>query len=162
VILAALVALVGLLGCSSPQGGAFREPGAPIWSAAAFDPSQISGSWRQAAAFASGTGGCAGGAVEITPQPEGVALRGRLCLNGQVARIDTVADISGPGRLTVPGQGDWWVLWVDSGYRTLAVGTPSGAFGFILDRGTLPADRLAAAREVFDFNGYGTGALRPL
>ncbi|HOZ34653.1 MAG TPA: lipocalin family protein, partial [Tabrizicola sp.] len=56
---------------------------------------------------------------------------------------------------------DWWILWVDSGYRTLAIGTPSGRFGFILDRSALPPDRLAAASEVFDFNGYTTAALRP-
>ena len=36
---------------------------------------------------------------------------------------------------------------VDSGYRTMAIGTPSGRFGMILDRGAIPPDRLTAARE---------------
>ena len=54
------------------------------------------------------------------------------------------------------------MIWVDVGYRTLAIATPSGRFGIILDRGALPADRLAAAREIFDFNGYRTEALTPL
>jgi apolipoprotein D and lipocalin family protein len=55
----------------------------------------------------------------------------------------------------------WWVLWADVGYRTLAIGTPSGRFGFILNRGgDLPADRMRAAREVLEWNGYGIGRLR--
>jgi apolipoprotein D and lipocalin family protein len=53
------------------------------------------------------------------------------------------------------------VLWADTDLRTLAVGTPDGRFGFILERsGTLPPDRLEAARQVFDFNGYRTGLLQ--
>jgi apolipoprotein D and lipocalin family protein len=31
----------------------------------------------------------------------------------------------------------------------------------ILDRGAIPPDRLAAAGEIFDFNGYDTASLRP-
>ena len=39
--------------------------------------------------------------------------------------------------------------------RTLVIGTPSGEMGFILNRdGRLPADRLAAAREILEWNGY--------
>lgn len=60
----------------------------------------------------------------------------------------------------MPFLREW--LGVDHGYRTLAIGTPSGRFGFVLDRGPIPADRLDAAREIFDFNGYATAALRPL
>lgn len=157
-----LAALLALAACANPNSGVFRDTGKPIWSAAALDPREIGGTWQQVAAFATQTGGCAAGAVDIRPVAGGLALQGALCLNGGLQRIDAVAKATGPGRLTVPGQGDWWVLWVDSGYRTLAIGTPSGAFGFVLDRGTLPADRFMAAREVFDFNGYATAAMRPL
>jgi apolipoprotein D and lipocalin family protein len=87
-------------------------------------------------------------------------MKGTLCLNGKAEAIDALARPVGPGRLAVAGEDDWWVLWVDSGYRTLAVGTPSGRFGFVLDRGAIAPDRLTAAREVFDFNGYVSGALR--
>ena len=83
-------------------------------------------------------------------------MAGSLCLDGKTLRLDTLARPAGPGRLSVAGQDDWWILWVDEGYRTLAVGTPSGRFGFVLDRATGAADRLQAAREVFDFNGYDT------
>ena len=58
---------------------------------------------------------------------------------------------------------EWWVLWVDADYRTLAVGTPDGRFGFILNRdGALPPDRLAAAREILEWNGYDLARLRPV
>ncbi|OZA12383.1 MAG: hypothetical protein B7Y02_07410 [Rhodobacterales bacterium 17-64-5] len=50
---------------------------------------------------------------------------------------------------------------MDEGYRTLAIGTPDGSFGFVLDRGPAAADRMTAARQIFDFNGYDVSALRP-
>ena len=144
----------------------FRAPEAPIWSAAAFAPDRITGDWTQVAAYAARDGGCDGGALRFVPAATGQAITGltvtgTLCLDGKPQRIDTTAWPSGPGRLALAGMEDWWVLWVDSGYRTLAIGTPSGRFGFVLDRAALPADRLAAAREIFDFNGYVPGALRP-
>lgn len=159
ILLAAL-----LLAACAPgprQVAGFRQADAPIWSAAAFSPTQIAGKWQQAAGFAARTGGCADGALSFAPAGDGLAVSGTLCLDGAVQKINGVARSTGPGRLTLDGQEEWWVLWVDSGYRTLAIGSPSGRFGFILDRGQLPPDRLAAAREVFDFNGYTTAALRP-
>lgn len=67
---------------------------------------------------------------------------------------------AGPGRFAI-GDQLWWVLWADADYRTLAIGTPSGQFGLILNRdGALPPDRLRAAREIFDFNGYDIARLR--
>ena len=56
---------------------------------------------------------------------------------------------------------DWWVIWADYDYRTLAIATPDGRFGFVLDRGAIPSDRLTAAAEIFDFNGYDKARLRP-
>jgi apolipoprotein D and lipocalin family protein len=134
---------------------------APIWSAAAFQAGQVAGTWRQVATFQPATAACDAGAVEITPGPKGLTLSGTLCLAGRAESVSGLAPLVGPGRLRVKGE-DWWVLWVDSGYRTMAIGSPSGRFGFILDRGAIPADRLAAAREIFDFNGYATGALTAL
>jgi apolipoprotein D and lipocalin family protein len=112
------------------------------------------------AAFQSGEASCRAGAVDIQPVSGRLQLSGSLCLDGAMRAISGVAAPSGPGRLQVKGEEDWWILWVDSGYRTLAIGTPSGRFGFVLDRGAIPADRLTAAREVFDFNGYETQALQ--
>lgn len=156
-------ALLALAACAGPadRPGAFRKTDGPIWSAASFAPAQIAGRWTQVAAYSAAPGGCRAGGVEITPVATGLAVRGTLCLDGKAQDIDTLARPVGPGRLSVGGKDDWWVLWVDGDYRTLAVGTPSGAFGFVLDRGAIPPDRLAAAAEIFDFNGYVDGALRP-
>ena len=174
-VLLRLAAVLCLSACSAgPQKATtFRDASAPIWSAAAFVPAQTGGSWRQVAGFAAAPGGCSDGAVTITPAQGGLSITGTLCLDGRAQAVNAIAKVTGPGRFAVAGGEDWWILWVDSGYRTLAVGTPSGAFGFVLDRDmsqsggqsgdqNRPApDRLAAAAEIFDFNGYDTRALRP-
>jgi apolipoprotein D and lipocalin family protein len=158
-----LSALLLLSACDSRQReiAAFRDAEAPIWSSAAFVPALVTGRWQQVAAFVAEPGGCRGGAVTVDPAPGGFAVRGTLCLDGEARKVDALARPVGPGRLSVEGQEDWWVLWVDSGYRTLAVGTPSGRFGFVLDRGAIPQDRLVAAGEIFAFNGYRAGRLQP-
>ncbi len=144
----------------------YRMASAPIWSNAQLDPARLRGTWRQAAAFAATPGGCAPGGAQIGGQPGALTLAARLCLSGQEVRLSGPLLATGPGRFragTGAGGQDWWVIWVDTDYRTLAIGTPSGAFGFILNRGgALPPDRFRAAREIFDFNGYDTRSLRPL
>jgi apolipoprotein D and lipocalin family protein len=157
----ALLLALGLAGCTAPPpASTFRQVETPIWSAAAFAPAQIAGSWVQVADFTR-AGGCPAGHMEFAPTAGGLSLTGTLCLNGREVGVSGLARPVGPGRLQLKGQEDWWVLWIDSGYRTLAIGTPSGRFGFVLDRGSIPGDRLTAAREVFDFNGYDAAALRP-
>jgi apolipoprotein D and lipocalin family protein len=158
-----LAAILFLSACGNGQreSAAFRDAEAPIWSSAAFDPAQVTGTWQQVAAFTARPGACRGGAVTVAPATGGFAVKGLLCLDGEARKVDALARPVGPGRLSVEGQEDWWVLWVDSGYRTLAVGTPSGRFGFVLDRGAIPRDRLVAAGEIFAFNGYTAGRLQP-
>lgn len=157
-----LIAALALAACVAKPAAApgFRAAEAPIWSAAAFQPAQVAGTWRQVADFRA-SGGCDAGAVEIAPEGAGLRLTGSLCLAGRAEKISGTAPLVGPGRLRVKGE-DWWVIWVDVGYRTLAIGTPSGRFGILLDRGAIPGDRLNAAREIFDFNGYRTEALTAL
>jgi apolipoprotein D and lipocalin family protein len=156
----AVFAVLLLAACApKPPVTSFRSADAPIWSAAAFDPARVTGSWRQVAAMQPEGAACAAGAVSITPTAGGLRLDGTLCLAGAAKDVSGLATPTGPGRLTVAGE-DWWVLWADADYRTLAIGTPSGRFGFVLDRGAIPGDRLTAVREIFDFNGYRTAALR--
>ena len=156
-----LASVLAACAAQAPAPSAFRAADAPIWSAAAFQPGQVAGTWAQVADFRGGAGSCDAGSVEITPDGQGLSLRGTLCLAGRAEAVSGSAPLVGPGRLRVKGE-DWWVLWVDVGYRTLAIGTPSGRFGIILDRGAIPADRLNAAREIFDFNGYRVEALTAL
>ena len=89
----------------------------------------------------------------------------RCVRNGRAVRIEGVATPVGPGRLSVrlegvPVAASLWVLWVDEGYRTAVLGQPDGRAGWILARTPeIPADRLAAAREVLAFNGYDLSRL---
>jgi apolipoprotein D and lipocalin family protein len=157
-----LLLLAGCVQTASTKVDAFRPAKAPIYSAAAFDATRLEGRWQQVAAFTSGAAGdCKAGAVEFARGPVGLNLQARLCLNGQDVLAAGPVLLTGPGRLAVPGMSDWWVIWVDSGYRTLAIGTPDGRFGFVLDRGQIGPDRLAAAAEIFDFNGYNKARLQP-
>lgn len=144
-----------LAGCMAKPASApaFRAPAAPIWSAAAFQPTLVAGDWRQVADFQGTAARCDAGAVEIAPSGNALDLRGTLCIAGRPEAFAVSAALVGPGRIQVKGE-EWWIIWVDSGYRTLAIATPSGRFGIVLDRGEIPADRLRAAREIFEFNGY--------
>jgi len=154
-----LVLILAACAAKPPATPGLRLAGAPIWSAAAFQAGAAAGTWRQVAGLQAAGAGCRAGAVEITPEPQGLRLAGSLCLAGRAEPLSGTAPIVGPGRLRV-GDEDWWVLWVDSGYRTMVIGTPSGRFGLVLDRGEIPADRLSAAREILDFNGYATQLLQ--
>ncbi len=156
--------LLVLAACAQPApntASRFRDVAAPIYSNAVFEPARMTGRWVQVAAFATtATPGCKPGGAEISVQDGALTIAMRLCLNGKEVAFSGPMPAAGPGRFAVGGQ-EWWVIWVDTGYRSLAIGTPSGAFGFILNRDAdLPGDRLTAAREVFDFNGYGVGQLR--
>lgn len=142
----------------------FRSKG-PIYSNAVLDVTTITGRWQQVAAFSSARSTCRPGGAEITGGPTGLTLAARLCLNGRDVTASGPLAITGPGRVTPARAGsplnrEWWVLWADVDLRTLVIGTPDGSFGFILNRGgALPADRLAAARDILDWNGYDTGRL---
>jgi apolipoprotein D and lipocalin family protein len=156
------VLVVGLLaGCATavPDVRGFRSPGAPIYSNAVIAPADLAGDWTQVAGFAAGPG-CSAGAVSIAPQAPGLAVQGQLCLGGVPVEVSGVYAVTGPGRIRLGEGAEWWVIWADTNLRTLAIGTPDGRFGFILNKGAdLPADRLRAAREIFDFNGYAVARL---
>jgi len=162
-----LIPLLLLMLAACVQGGpatiaAFRPATAPIWSSAAFDMARIEGRWTQVATFSAGDGpGCRAGGAEISRGAGGMRIAARLCLNGREVAVSGPLRMAGPGRMAVPGMADWWVIWVDSGYRTLAIGTPEGTFGFVLDRGKIGRDRLIAAGEVFEFNGYSKARMMP-
>ncbi|MDO8984286.1 lipocalin family protein [Cypionkella sp.] len=152
-----LIALLLLSACvAAPKTvvvGRYRAPDAPMYSNAVMDQNRLVGTWSQVAAF--GGEGCKPGGAEISRGAGGLQIRYRLCESGvQMAAAGTMASET-VGRFAVPGQpGPWWILWADGDYRTLVVGSPNGRLGFILNRGPFPPDRLKAARDIFEWNGY--------
>jgi len=156
-----LAAAFALGACTAPPPTtvALRNTGQPIYSAAAFDPSRLDGTWHQVASIGPAGSACRAGAAQFAGG--GTRIAARLCLGGAERAFSGQVTPAGPGRLAIDDT-VWWVLWVDSGYRTMAIGTPSGAFGFLLDRApTIPPDRLEAARTIMSFNGYDPTRLRP-
>lgn len=79
-------------------------------------------------------------------------------------RTPLTANVTGPGRFVMPrGEGppiEHWVLWTDEDYRVAAIGTPSGAFGWIMTKGEARADLMQAAREIMDWNEYDMAHLQ--
>lgn len=139
-----------------PQGN-YRPQGGQVYSSAVFDASRLPGRWRQVGTFGPAT--CQPGGVDIK---KGGKTSFRLCLGGRdIKGLGKVQPV-GPGRLAIAGQ-EWWVLWADGDYRTLVIGHPSGDFGFVLNRGgNISADRMTAAREILEWNGYDLSQFQPL
>lgn len=163
----ALLVLLVLMGCTaSPkqddQKGAYRDTAIPIYSAAVFDRSRFTGeSWTEVAAFEPpDAAACGGGTLRFSTPYRGPRAGYRLCLSGEVWSGSGQIEFFEQGRFTIAGLDDpFWVLWADADMRTVVIGTPSGRFGFILNRGGFPADRLTAARDILDWNGYDLGRL---
>jgi len=147
----------------------YRDRSVPIGSAALFDPARYLGTWHEVARFpVPFQAGCAQSQADYGALgPEVISVLNTCTrADGTVSTISGTAQVVGPGRLTVRFgsvpfvAADYWVLWVDESYRTAVVGTPNGRAGWILNRDpAIPPDRLAAAIEVLDFNGYDTSRL---
>ena len=161
------------MGCSTENPvipvQSYRDADAPFASIALFDPARFAGRWYEIASYpVPFQAGCSATQAVYTPRADGALDVVNTCRRGgRIARIEGQAVPVGPGRLevtfdTVPFlTAPYWVLWVDEGYRTAVVGVPSGRAGWILNRDPdIPADRLKAAREVLEFNGYDLTRLR--
>lgn len=163
----AFLCAVLLAGCTAQsrlrcadQGACFRDLSVPIASSTRSDPARIDGAWVVAARFPATlapdrvvveTGGAGMVAVRTETGGEAVTWVGRLDGPGRIM----VRDESGTARVPI------WLLWTDDDYRTAAIGTPDGRFGWIMERaGRGGADRRAAARQVLEFNGYDLTRLR--
>ncbi len=135
-------------------------------SMATLEPARLAGDWEEVAGYFGPAEGCALGDLRLSLRADGgfdALLAG--CGGGWPStgitgprRAERVA----PGRISVAGLADpLWLLWVDGDYRTMVVGTPSGRIGAVLNRpGGIGADRLVAARDILDWNGYDLSRLR--
>jgi apolipoprotein D and lipocalin family protein len=162
--LSGLLVLALLAACNAPMPErGFRDPGAPFASTQRFDVTRFLGEWVQVAAFAAPGQGVAPERHLYRRATTGQLVAYITGADGATRR--EVHDLVAPGRLRPRGQdaapGDLWVLWVDEGFRTAVLGTPSGSRAFILDRSATPAlDRLRAAREILDWYGYDMALLQ--
>ena len=150
-----LILCLMLSGCVAAGG---RDTSVSMTSIVSFDPARFTGRWD----VVEGAPGTDCTAYDYVEAGEALAVTG-YCAGG--LRTGT-ARLSGPGRMTVTTGGkaeELWVLWVDESYRTAVIGTPSGRIGMVLNRiPAIPADRLRAAHEVLDWNGYDVARLRAM
>lgn len=136
-----------IAGCAQappPQAG-FRDQTAPIGGTTRFDPARFAGDWYVVAAFRD---------VPASVQSYAYDPVSGL-LTGPSGRQFRAGD---PGVLSPvdPGTGERLVvMWVDEGFRTAAIGHPSGNDAVILDRKPRAApDRLAAAKDILGWYGW--------
>lgn len=150
----ALALVCVLAGCAAQTGPevqgeiGFRNPTAPLGGTARFDPARFAGDWKAAACM----GPCAPRET-YSAATDGVYLR-----ETSQGTIDYVIDA--PGVLRAQGTGERLVvMWVDEGFRTAAIGDADGRWAAIIDRTAPSPDRMKAAREMLDFNGFDVSRL---
>ena len=168
----ALLSLIALSGCALAPS--YRDRSVPITSIASLDAARYAGRWYEVARFpVAFQAGCVVTTADYALQPDGTLSVVNSCYHGSAGpgeppfrQIVGQARPAGPGRFDVtfqgvPFSGPYWVLWVDEGYRTAVVGVPSGRAGWILNRDPqIPPDRLRAAREILEWNGYDLSRLQ--
>lgn len=166
---AALLAAL-LAGCAAPgsQDGRYRDTGVPLSVTTRSAPGLMEGEWKVRAAFPADRDlEAVHHLAEWRGGPAFELVRKSCEDNGdcEVAGEIWQADKLGLNRWRIHSphgndQRELWVIWVDEGYRTAAIGEPDGGYAWVLDRSaTGGEDRIAAAREILDFNGYDTTAL---
>ena len=158
-----MIALALLLAaCAAPEPALspLRDAAKPMYSTASFNAGKLIGAWVQVGEVTHHPG-CGPGQMSVTPTETELVIDWRLCLDGVLHAGHGNLTPQGNGRFVVPGSVQpWWVLWSDTDGRTLVLGTPSGAFGLVLDRGRISADRAKAARDILLWNGYDADLVR--
>lgn len=126
----------------------FRDLSQPIGSTTRGGPYDMAGNWLVQVGYPGGLFD-AGDGVVLDFAADGTGV-----LNGLPLRVIR------PNRWLAGGV-EYWVLWVDDDFRTAVIGTPTGAFGWIMDRpGAASPDRTRAARDILEFSGYDLGQLQ--
>jgi apolipoprotein D and lipocalin family protein len=157
-----MVLFLALAACAAkePPPASLRDTGKPMYSTAGFSAGRLLGEWVQVGEVTRHPG-CGPGRLSVTVQGTEAVVDWRLCLDGRLEGGHGNLVSKGDGRFAVPGSDlPWWVLWADADGRTMVLGTPSGAFGIVLDRAKIPADRAKAAADILAWNGYDMGLLQ--
>lgn len=147
---AVLLACLALAAClpQTPQIEplSFRDQSRIIASTTRGGGAQLQGVWHVVATY-----------PNSPPLGSEIVISGNLWrLGGQVLQMEEGFS----GRFTRDSGAPFWLIWVDEGLRTAVIGTPDGSIGWIMDRNPpISGDRLRAAREIFEFNGYDTERL---
>jgi apolipoprotein D and lipocalin family protein len=167
--------LVALMGCtqddavSVPLAQTFRDTDAQIASQTNVTADRMAGGWVIRQRFEAQNGPFTdmalaamsdGGLQLFVPT---VTCEDEVCFEKNVPI--TLAP-TGPGRWTPVGPqaylspAELWVMWMGFDSRTAAIGTPSGEFGWIMDKNpTGGGDRIIAARDIMDWFGYDVARL---
>ncbi|WP_370400831.1 hypothetical protein [Sulfitobacter sp. JB4-11] len=143
-----------LLGaCAAPlseQKTDLRNPDAILAGTTRFDKVRFAGDWQTLACI----GACADASTYVVATDDAYV---RVAGDGQ-----TGFDVTAPGVLRERGGGQTLVvMWVDDGFRTAAVGDAAGTWAAVIDRARPgSADRIRAATEILDFNGWDVSQMR--
>ncbi|SLN34880.1 Lipocalin-like domain protein [Roseovarius gaetbuli] len=166
----ALAVATLIAGCAAPEapGPGYRDTQVPLTYTSRSDAIRLAGDWHLRAHYPGDEWLRRVSYLRARDGQEAFKLVSRGCdANGGCKDFAALwrATPLGPNRwrLADPQGGkprDLWVIWVDEGYRTAAIGAPDGGYGWVLDRAAAGGtDRITAAREILDFNGYDTGAM---
>lgn len=158
-----MMTLAGCFGAREVDDG-FRDTSVPLSVTTRGTAADINGPWHMRAHFPGDRGLALVTFIEnLNGGPAVELLRSDCLLSGD---CETRAEVwrsepLGQNRYRLTnGSGEsfeLWVIWVDEGFRTAAIGTPDGSYGWVLDRKpTDGEDRIIAAREILNFNGYDT------
>ena len=162
---------LALVGCASGppsgDGAAFRNLTAPIGVTSRYDNARFAGVWHVRGAYPRDADLVEVQRLGADTDDVQWSLVSRDCpAAGACQRRDTrlQAEVDQPGadRLRTSDGTTYRavVLWVDEGFRTAAVGDPSGAFAWVLDRKPRGgADRITAARQLLEFSGFDLSAM---
>lgn len=150
-------------------GTVYRDITVPIPTAMQVDLSRYQGLWYEIARFpVSFEEGCVGVTAEYTLLPDDTVRVVNTCRQGSLSApprsSEATAEAVDPSnaRLKVDfvpfipfTAGDYWILDIDEGYRTVVVGNPDGTSGWILAREPrISQARLQRGYDVLTKAGY--------
>ena len=165
-----LAAAFALTACASAE---YRDTSVPIETVARVDLERYAGKWYEIARFPNWfEEGCAGVTAEYALRPDGRVDVRNTCLEGGLdgpveiaqgiarATDDTNAKLGVKFVRWLPFEGDYWILYLDDEYQTVAVGNPGGTTGWILARTPeITPARRAEAMAALERGGYDTSRL---